>query len=456
MRTLIFIPILLIAIIALYYSHKKTLYGCCFLLISRILIPECVRMTPLIDISLNTMMIIIIGFFTLRDIINRNVEISVIKNDIYLKQIILFTFAFFVILQFSNYENYSYQIARLTQFIITDFFPVTLFIINIRTKKDLTLIIKVLFIVSLISCIWGIMTLFLGKNTYVFELNSLYSHRDYLFEENSLDTSRGIAGTSGTFEHANGWGYFLPITFVLFFFLYDITKNKKIPLLLILLSVSVFICSKRSAIIAYSSFWMVHVFFIDKKKKIRYLIGSLCFLFAIYIIVNINPNFEKVKGLLESSLYFWNDNVARTNSINGSNFNMRITQVIYSFTEVKDNIIFGKGFGWTSYYLSKNAYHPILYGFETIISDAIVNGGIVGLCLWIYIFISSYRYSAIHDKNKYYYKLFTFVQIVIAIATGLSYFIFYGIYIVILNKLYLLKNDKNINSNRHIQLRKRH
>lgn len=54
--------------VSTYLSYKRTVYGCACLLVSRILIPECVRLTPFLDVSLNTAVILILVFFAFRDI----------------------------------------------------------------------------------------------------------------------------------------------------------------------------------------------------------------------------------------------------------------------------------------------------------------------------------------------------------------------------------------------------
>ena len=167
------------------------------------------------------------------------------------------------------------------------------------------------------------------------------------------------------------------------------------------------------------------------------------------------PQLSAMKGFIESSLFFWDDSLRDKHDIGGSSFDMRLAQITYPYYEVKDNIIFGHGFGWGSLYVSSNGFHPIMYGFETILSSAVVDGGVMGLLLWGLVFYWSFKYSAKFNKNKSCYRLLTIVQLVIALATGLNYFIFYGLYIVILNKLYLLKYNENINSDSNLQLRKR-
>jgi hypothetical protein len=443
-------------VLELCFGLKKTVYACQFLLISRILIPETVRLTPIADISLNTAVIGVLILFVLRDLLTRHVQIRQF-GDSYIKYIFLYVLAFIIIFIFATKSDVSFQLNRLIQFCITDFIPVIIFVLEIKNIKQLNLTLKVFMICSLVTCIYGIFTLFLGNNPYVDFINSYYGWRDSDFTElmhSGLDIRRGFYTTSGTFTHANGWGYFLPIAFVLVFFYNSIKKTKIAVLTLILLAISIIICGKRTAIGSFAGFGILYFLLGKWKNKMKigfiFIVGLL---FATLFLDSFSE-FNQVKKLVDSSLFFWNDNLANTNDIGGSNWQMRVDQMTYCFALIRDNLLFGKGFGWTLYYLSNFGPHPILMGFENIISDAVSNGGICGLLLWIFIFYSSYKYSSKNDKKKLFYILFTFTQILIALGSGLSYFIFYGIGIVLLNRFYLFKNDKSINSNSNIQLQK--
>lgn len=448
-----FIIWILYLLITFFLSIKRTIYGCCCLLVSRILIPECVRLTPLLDISLNTAIICIVLISLLKNIANTRL-IQPLRNK-YTSFLILFICYFAITLPLSSFSNFSYQTSRLVQFTITDFMPAFIFMIGIKKQNDLHILIRTLFICCIILCTWGIITTLIGQNPYVDLLKNAYSQSGDSVINATMNNDRGYTDSSATFLHANGLGYFLPITFALFFYIRELSPSPKYIILLILLSILVIICSKRSAFIAYFMFWIAYFMQTGTKRKIKLLKSGLVLLIFVYVIVSILPQLSSIKGMLESSLFFWNDSVAEDNNIGGSSFEMRIFQVLYSFIEVKDNLLFGHGFGWTSHYLTQNPFHPILYGFETIISEATVNGGIIGLILWCIMFYKSYKYSiqkAATKNDIIYCKIFTTVQIVIAVATGFSYFIFYGIYIVMLNKIHELNypTHENISRNSNI------
>jgi len=63
---------------------KRTSLACCCLLVTRILIPECVRLTPIADISLNTGVILVLILGLGRDIMFGNIKFSFFSETIML------------------------------------------------------------------------------------------------------------------------------------------------------------------------------------------------------------------------------------------------------------------------------------------------------------------------------------------------------------------------------------
>ena len=427
--------------IALVLGVYRTSFCYCALIISRILIPECVRLTPIIDISLNTGIICILIVLIIRDLFLKRVVLQNALSDFYVKRLLIVLLCFGFVLFLSCYDNLSFQIKMLNQFAVAEVLPAILMVVSLRNEKDFKIILWTFFVSTLICCVYAIYTLIIDRNPYVGVINLLYSKRDFVLTlGEELDYSRGFAGTSSTFEFANGFGYFIPVTFSLMFFFYQIKKTMLKLILLLVLSICVIICTKRSAIVAYVVFWIIYWLYSSRKQKKKILLFFVSMIFvAIFLIYSI-PQLSSVQGLLESSIFFWNDDMKIKNDIHGSSFSMRVEQVLYPFVLVADNFLFGKGFGWHTYYLSEHELHPVLQGFESIITVAISDGGFCGLILWSYLFYISYKYSSLKDKKKKYYKIFTFVQLTIAIATGFSYFFFYGMYIVLLNRFYLLRD----------------
>lgn len=173
-----------------------------------------------------------------------------------------------------------------------------------------------------------------------------------------------------------------------------------------------------------------------------FLLGAVVLL-AVFII----PALESIRSMIETSFFFWDDKLLAAKDVGGSSWELRILQVTYPFIEVKDNILFGKGFGWCSWYLNQYELHPVLFGFETILSTAVCQFGILGYLMYYMLFYQSYKYSRPYKYGKVNYQLLALVtMIVLIVATGLNYFFFFGIGSVIMNKQEIFMHEKDIHS----------
>ena len=174
------------------------------------------------------------------------------------------------------------------------------------------------------------------------------------------------------------------------------------------------------------------------KKKIRILLTSIiCCSIGITIVLN-TPGLEILANFIRSSVFFWNDSMVISVSGGnvGSTFEMRIGQILYPFIEISNNFLFGHGKGWCAYYLSTHPFHPIMFGFETITSRIICEYGLVGIPLYTYVFINSYKYSEPKgEKSTNYSMLYVLTVLVMSIATGLDYYYLFFVYIVFIHKV---------------------
>ena len=205
---------------------KRTIYGCCMLVYARILIPDIVRLPPLADISLNTGIIGIIGIFLFRDLLFQKVTLNGLVNDKYIRNILFFAILLLLSILLGTCLNFSNQIGYLKQYFITDLFPPIAVVASIRNNEDARLLLKSVLIAVLINTVYGIFTVIIGTNPYLFFLNLYYASDFSKLIDDSLSSRSGIIGTSSTFRHANFWGTFLPLAFVLVFYYYRLTKKK--------------------------------------------------------------------------------------------------------------------------------------------------------------------------------------------------------------------------------------
>ena len=165
--------------------------------------------------------------------------------------------------------------------------------------------------------------------------------------------------------------------------------------------------------------------------------------------------FTEVKDSVnvEGRMFFWNDNLLAKTGVGGSDMVLRVRQVFYPLVEVSNNIVFGHGFGWCGWYLGKYELHPILFGFETILSTAVCEFGIMGYLVYCLLFYKSYRYSHPFCDRKTNFQLLNILAVVIlVIATGFNYFYFFALVVVLMHKLefFYYNYEKNIDRNGNV------
>ena len=78
--------------------------------------------------------------------------------------------------------------------------------------------------------------------------------------------------------------------------------------------------------------------------------------------------------------------------VGDSNILLRFNQLISCFY-VTDNLYFGNGYNWASYYLQTFGDHPLLFAFESKIFSVLCNSGLIGGVIWIMFLFCMYKYQ---------------------------------------------------------------
>lgn len=423
---------------------KRTIYGCCMLVYARILIPDIVRLTPLADISLNTGIIGVIGVFLFRDLLFQKVTLNGLVNDKYIRNILFFAILLLLSILLGTCLNFSNQIGYLKQYFITDLFPAIAVVASIRNNEDARLLLKSVLIAVLINTVYGIFTVIIGANPYLFFLNLYYASDLSKLIDDSLSSRSGIIGTSSTFRHANFWGTFLPLAFVLVFYYYRLTKKKLFLWATIFTSICIFMCTKRTAMVAFFLTLLAYFWYANPKVKKNIIIYSFIGLLGVLLLVYFIPQMESAKNLIESSLFFWDDSLRDKHDVGGSSMSMRIDQTLYPWVMISDNILFGHGFGFTAENFNTFGLHPVMANFETILAQAVCNGGFLGIFTWIYFFVFNFNYSknSIPAHLRQFPKLLNLCALAIAVANGLDVVLFYFLFNILMKKSYLINDYK--------------
>lgn len=440
MFSLINVGLLIILAFTIFIAFRNPAYGyCCFIAI-RILIPEVAR-SPITDaISFNTTIIfIVIAALICKE---RKVFFKTMKKDYFSKTLIAFSFYAMITLPLSDYGNIANQYKTIVQFFLTDILPIIIFISIIRSKREFDVLVKTLFIATIVCCIYSIITAFINFNPFVAVFKLAFDKSGELIMDDleDLDTGRGFA-SSGTFVHANGFGYFISMSIPICVYLMARGYHPKLSMItLLFLIINLFLCKKRSPLVSMGVFGVAYLFMSRSKEKLKSVLYVMLVFFLFILLVETVPALSNISNMIESSLYFWDDKTLEKNDVGGSSWELRVRQIIYPLVEIEDNFIFGHGYGWCAWYLAEFELHPIFYGFETILATAVCEFGIIGYFIYFKVFNASYKYSRPFRIEGPNYQLLSLIaEIVLIIATGLNYFYFWGVGTVLLRKGDLLK-----------------
>lgn len=416
-----------IAVCAVIATIRKDIYGICCFMAVRILIPESTRFVTN-SLSLNTVIILcVLIVIILKHIKSKNITLNVRSYPMVLILLVLY---FAVTLPFSDVGDLASQYSRLLQFIITDVIPPVILFSCLKKDENVVIFVKAYMLISLVCCVYGILVIGMqGMNPYV----TLWTG-----DSTYMETWKGVS-TSATFVSNNTFGYYLTMSFPFCFYIYNVYYKKNwVRLLLILQIICILFTKKRSAFICLVAF--IFMYFVKhlSKRKLKTLLLGLGLIALGVISIFIFPQFASVKNFIVSSLFFWNDTAVAglTSAELGSSWSLRITQVTYPYTEIENNLLFGHGFGWCSWYLDNFKLHWPLYGFETIFSSGICEFGILGYVVYFVIFYSGYKYTKCPKIIKDNYPLlFIMTVIIMAVATGFNYYYLYFSLIVVMNSL---------------------
>lgn len=422
-----------VLLIELFLCLKRSLYGLCGLVAIRILIPEVVRISSPFALSLNTFCVLFLFLSVLIGERHKKMITSIPKT------IIIFFLLLIICLFLSDYSDLHFQISSTIKLFLTDYLPAILAFNIIKSIDDIKLFVKVVAISIIVSCTWAIITSIIGFNPYIVLIRILYSS-DGQDDNVELFTD---ATSSGTFTHTNGFGFFIPIAFSFFMMILNYSKDKINYFVLIALILGSICCQKRTCFIALFLYVLFLILYSNGKFKWSVIRYSILFIFLFVISMGLLQKDSRISRVVTTSIFFWDDNVARENDIGGSSMEMRMDQITYPFVMIEDNLLFGKGSGYIDYYqhVEADLVHPVLKGFETLPCRIEVETGLFGFFLWFYFISRMMKLTYIHDnKSRGQFYGFWLSQIVVWIASGFSSFTVFGIFVVVMPKLRLLNN----------------
>jgi hypothetical protein len=341
------------------------------------------------------------------------------QTPTYHKQYVKYLIIYLGILQFWSVLNGTFlETIQLEAFknILGYFSIATMCFIYINKVTQIKFLERYLKIFLLIVCIYGIYCYITNSNIITTAFNLYFDKRNDILDHFKEESRGGLAGRiQGFTEHPLEYGGAMLCAF--FYFLQiNLYKKKKLLIdyiLFALICINIFLSGSRAAIIA---FLIGFALFIYVNKQIKYKTKiriTLYFIGLYFILATCFSFFDTYSGFIKSIIFFWENN----DSVKGSNFDMRLTQLNASFDLVSNDTIsylFGLGDGWVRDYSQRHGgLHPVLLGFESILFIGIIEYGIIGF----FVLTCGIYYIYFKLANKYHISNVTKIFIV-------SFFIF--------------------------------
>ena len=219
-----------------------------------------------------------------------------------------------------------------------------------------------------------------GINPYIVELANI-NNAELLEAQFGDQSNRLMIKISSTFTHPMTFGAFLGMAAV---YIYSYVANKKnVVLLCVLVGLlsCIFFCGIRTPIAAL--FITIAVYLLQKKNFKAFFRALMLGVIGYFIIIQFPALSETILSMTSRS----------SSEVGGSSIEMRLEQLDAAFDEVRNCMVFGKGYGYNSYYWTIHGTHPRLYSFESLIFVILCNYGLVGFLIWGIMFYKIFRFS---------------------------------------------------------------
>lgn len=175
---------------------------------------------------------------------------------------------------------------------------------------------------------------------------------------------------SSVFGHPMTYGLFLGMALVYIYAIREYMKKYMLIIFLFGIIAAIFLCGIRSPIGALFATVLVYLL-LTHRIKTMFQVGAVGIIgyFIISSVPDLNSYVESI---------FSDDK----SQVAGSSFEMRFEQLQGCFHEIRNNPLFGKGYGWTGYYKENFGDHPVMLAFESLIYVVLCNSGYVGVVIW--------------------------------------------------------------------------
>lgn len=332
------------------------------------------------------------------------------------------------------------QIVKIFYFLIL---PISLCIIAwyiYDSKEKIRAFVCVISVTTVLTTVYGVFC-YMTMSNPILELVDLTMGDPTRAILSRMEEARGglVGRTQSTMNHALSWGGTCLILFYFFKDKSDIHRLFK-TIIIFLVVINIFLSGSRSSMLGFICMLMAYFCLMSDIQKIKVVKYSILAIIILIIFLPMTSFYEKYQGIIESTIFFWDKDVATEYNIQGSTIEMRLNQLIGAFKLIDGSTFAGLGHGYVEWYQNKYGLHPVLFGFESIVFQKIVDNGILGIFIWAYFFIklfyTPHKIATYGDKQLiqkvHFLQAYVVGYLVFALLTGFmaTFVIFLLIYTI--------------------------
>ena len=225
-------------------------------------------------------------------------------------------------------------------------------------------------------------------------------------EYSAVVEGRLFGRISSVFAHPMNYGLFLGLSLVFLLSVKEHIKKYKMIIMAVGIILAIFLSGIRSPIGALFATVLAYLLLMHKIRLMVQvgLIGCIG-----YLIIMSIPEMANYVGSIFSD---------KGSNTEGSSLELRMTQLEGCIYEIRNNPLFGNGYGWTDYYKENFGDHPVIIAFESLIYVVLCNSGYIGIGIWAFFFVKLFFNTK---------KIISNSHIVVYVLTLFTYYLSYTV-----------------------------
>lgn len=448
-----FLIVFFIAIISIFFNKRNALV---VWILSSLLIPSFVRMLP-VPLSYELAMVF---FLLVWSIFNYEVQHDeTLKKG--LRWTLFFSFYYIIIRVVFSFLGSFFSYSEILQkaYINCLFLAVSVFTVwRLSDSQSISKAYKIVCIVLLGVCIYGVFTYIIGSNPYIDILSRFAGGNKNLSEVSAVYAEEVRGGlksrisvlTYNPLQYAILLNAFIFIPIYLYF-----KEKKKIYMVIIgLMFLNMFLTGSRGPLI---SLLVSCSFFFVKYQNLR---GKIIFFVSIVSAVGlllVLPGLDSYASYIKSILFIFSEKASEAAEIQGSSISGRLGQlegvlsIVAGAKSEWRTILFGFGDGYTNYFLETYGTNFDGVGaFEGVLLSSLLNYGVCGFLLvdvfpWFFVLYCikySRRHNYITKRDSYLLYSMLLTHVIFSFLVGSVYYLIYFAILFCIMKAMMMEQTK--------------